>query len=200
VRHSELELKAVVPDPVTLRTRLLAVGAERRFRGTMSDRRYDRDGELAARDEVLRLRTFRHDSSRSDAVLAWKGSARIAPGGYKQREEIELPIAAGGEATGHFLAALGYRVVHTIDRWIEVFELAGTVLRLEGYPEMDDLLEVEGEPAAIERAIAASGIARSAFSADPLAEFIRRYEIRTGRTARLAAGDRPVRPPAWASL
>jgi adenylate cyclase class IV len=197
-RPQELELKAVVPDPVALRLRFLAVGAVPVFAGTMTDRRYDRAAELTARDEVLRLRTFARAGG-ADAVLGWKGPARTAPGGYKQREEIELPLARGGGAPEAFLAALGYEVVHTINRWVEVFELDGTVLRLEGYPLMDDLLEVEGEPAAIERVIAASGIAREEFSSDSLAEFVRRFESRTGRTARLTAGERGMRAPAWAS-
>jgi adenylate cyclase class IV len=194
----ELELKAVVTDPVALRLRLLAVGAVPLFAGPMTDRRYDRAAELAGRDEVLRLRTF-EGAAGGDGVLGWKGPARTVPGGYKQREEIELPLARGGGAPDAFLAALGYEVVHTIHRWVEVFELDGTVLRLEGYPLMDDLLEVEGEPAAMERVIAASGIPREEFSPEPLAEFVRRFEARTGRTARLAAGDRGMRAPAWAS-
>ena len=165
----------------------------------MTDRRYDRGGELVARDEVLRLRIFHRDGGRPDAVLGWKGPSRVSPAGYKQREEIELPIGSGGGEPAAFLAALGYRVVHTIDRWIEVFELADTTLRLESYPQMDDLLEVEGEPAAIERAIAATGIARKEFTAESLTAFVRRYESRSGRPALLAAGDRPMRPPAWAS-
>ena len=196
--HRELELKAVVPDPARLRLRLLAVGAAPVYAGPMTDRRYDRAGELTARDEVLRLRVFPGDGA-AGAVLGWKGPASTAPGGYKQREEIELALVPGGGSPDGFLAALGYEVVHTVDRWVEVFELDGTVLRLEGYPLMDDLIEVEGAPAAMERAIAASGIAREEFSAAPLAEFVRRFEVRTGQTARLTAGGRGMRAPGWAS-
>ena len=194
----ELELKAVVPDPAALRRRLLAAGAAPLFAGPMTDRRYDRAAELTTRDEVLRLRTFGRAGGPA-AVLGWKGPARTTPGGYKQREEIELPLAPGGGAPEALLAALGYEVVHTMDRWVEMFGLNGTVLRLEGYPLMDDLLEVEGEPAAMERAIAASGIARAEFTADSLREFVRRFEFRTGRTARLAAGQDGLPPPAWAA-
>lgn len=194
----ELELKAVVPDPVALRLRLLGIGAVPVFAGPMTDCRYDRNAELTGRDEVLRLRTFEPADGR-DAVLGWKGPSRTAPGGYKQREEIELPLSRGGGAPERFLAALGYDVVHTIHRWVEVFRLDGTVLRLEGYPLMDDLLEVEGEPAAMERVIAASGIPREEFTAASLSELVRRFESRTGRTARLAAGERGMRPPAWAA-
>ena len=168
----ELELKAVIPDPVTLRMRLLAVGAVARFSGRMSDRRFDRGRELAARDQVLRLRTFHRDGERTGAILGWKGPTRIDADGYKEREEIELPSAPVGAIPRRAQAPWDTRSVHAIDRWVEVLDLGGTVLRLEGYPRMDDLLEVEGEPEAIERAIAASGIPRDAFPAD-VAERIR---------------------------
>ena len=76
----ELELKAVIPDPDALRARLLAAGAVERFRGRMSDRRYDRPGgELARRDEVLRVRSYHHPDGRITAVLGWKGPARRSP-------------------------------------------------------------------------------------------------------------------------
>ena len=62
----ELELKAVVPDPdVAPRPSSTAAGAVARFRGRMSDRRYDRAGELAARDEVLRVRSYQLSDGRS---------------------------------------------------------------------------------------------------------------------------------------
>jgi adenylate cyclase class IV len=164
----------------------------------MTDRRYDRAGELSARDEVLRLRTFHHPDGRTDAVLGWKGPVRRAAGGYKEREEIELGVGAGTAGPEGLLAALGYSAVHAIDRWVEVFALAGAVVRLESYPRMDDLIEVEGAPEAIERAIGVTGIPRAQFSADALAEFVRRYEDRTGTPAVLAASDGRVHPPAWA--
>jgi hypothetical protein len=52
-------------------------------------------------------------------------------------------------------------------------------------PDMDALLEVEGEPAAIERAVAASGLPRAAFLPESLPYFIAAFERRTGRPARL---------------
>jgi adenylate cyclase class IV len=179
----ELELKAVIPDPAALRGRLLEAGAVMRFRGAMSDRRYDRAGELAGRDEVLRVRTYVSPDGRAEVVLGWKGRTGAARGGYKRREEIEIGVASPPHA---LLAALGYQVVHAIDRDVEVFDLGGATIRLEHYPAMDPLLEVEGQPEAIERAIGATGIDRAAFTADSLAEFVRRYELRTGQSAVLA--------------
>jgi adenylate cyclase class IV len=184
----ELELKAVIPDPDLLRARLLGAGAVSLFRGRMSDRRYDHAGELAARDEVLRVRSFQDPAGPGSTVLGWKGPVTRSPEGYKRRTELELPVAGPGSASTAeaLLAALGYEVVHAIDREVEVLDLAGATVRLEHYPDMDPLVEIEGSPPAIERAIAASGIAREAFTAESLAEFVRRFEARTGRPARLA--------------
>ncbi len=188
--HRELELKAVVRDPDTSRARLRAAGAVPRFIGRMSDVRYDRAAELTSRDEVLRVRTFHHADGRVEPVLAWKGPTMRSPEGYKLRQEIELPISAAADP-GPLLNALGYRPVHGIDRDVEVYELGDAVVRLETYPRMDVLLEIEGDPAAIERAVAASGIPRGEFTADSLAEFVRRFEERTGLTAEVA-GPRPA--------
>jgi adenylate cyclase class IV len=190
--HRELELKAVVPDPGAFRGRLRAAGAVPRFLGRMTDLRYDRAGELSTRDEVLRVRTYHHPDG-VEAVLAWKGPTMRSAEGYKQREEIELPFARAAADPGRLLVALGYRPVHAIERDVEVYRLGEATARLETYPRMDVLLEVEGDPAAIERAIAASGIPRSEFSADPLSEFVRRFEERSGRPAVLATS--PVAPP-----
>jgi adenylate cyclase class IV len=181
----ELELKAVVSDLDALRTRLRQAGGVERFRGRMSDRRYDLAGELTRRDEVLRVRSFRHPDGRLESVLGWKGPTRRSPEGYKLREEIELPMA-GSTSPDALLRALGYEVVHAIDRDVELFGLDGATVRLERYPHMDALLEVEGNPAAIERAITATGLPRAGFTADSLAELVRRFEARTGTPAVLS--------------
>ncbi len=192
----ELELKAIVPDPAVLRQRLAAAGARPAFRGLMEDRRYDQDGTLAARDEVLRIRRFVHGDGRVDAELTWKGTTRRSADGYKLRQELSCRIAAGSDSPGVILEALGYTVVQAIDRWVEMFELGGAVLRVEWYPRMDVLLEVEGPPEAIESAIRATGLPRDGFTAEMLVDFVRRYDARGARPAVLAvaglAGDRPA--------
>ena len=186
--HDELELKAVIPDPAALRARLLAGGAVLRFSGLMSDRRYDRPGgELGLRDQVLRVRTFHPPEGHATAILGWKGPVERSAEGYKRRAEIELPVTGGERGAPHaLLAALGYLVVHAIDREVEVYDLQGATLRIERYPRMDPLLEIEGSPAAIERAVGATGIPRAEFTADSLTEFVRRYELRSGQPATLA--------------
>src|SRR2546425_6035400 len=84
------------------------------------------------------------------------------------------------------LERLGFTVSLRIERRVEVWRLGDAVLRLETYPAMDVLLEVEGEPSAIERAIAATGLPRERFLPESLPYFVAAYEARTGRAALLA--------------
>jgi predicted adenylyl cyclase CyaB len=192
----ELEVKAAVDDVPALRARLAAARARPGFAGRMEDRRYDRDGELTARDEVLRVRTFLRGDGSTEARVSWKGPTR-AEGGYKRREEIEL-AAEGAESPAALLERLGYAVVHAIDREVEYYTLGGATVRLERYPRMDVLLEIEGDAGAIERAVRATGMPRAAFTTDALADFAARYEARTGRPALLAGavGPEPAAEPA----
>jgi hypothetical protein len=48
---------------------------------------------------------------------------------------------------------------------------------------MDILVEVEGEPEAIERAILTLGMARESFTTERLPDFVLKYESRTGERA-----------------
>lgn len=110
----ELELKAVVTDPARLRQALSNAGAVLRFQGEMSDRRFDRGGELTARDQVLRVRSCHYPDGRVESVMGWKGPMRVSQG-FKEREELELPIAGESDPPEALLRALGYEVVHGID-------------------------------------------------------------------------------------
>ena len=54
---------------------------------------------------------------------------------------------------------------------------------------MDDLVEVEGAPAAIEKAILVLSIPRASFTGERLPDFVRRFEARTGRNAALSDAE-----------
>ena len=179
----ELELKARVDDPAALEAMLHKAGAELVFRGEMRDRRFDRKGKLDERDEVLRLRSYQ--GTESYGVLAWKGPVSVR-GGYKHREEHEARLANPEEALT-ILERLGYEVVMRIDRSIAEYRLADAAVRIEWYPAMDVLVEVEGEPQTIEQAIRATGIARDEFLPESLSHFVQAYERRTGKSARIAS-------------
>ena len=183
----ELELKARVEHPEALRAALAHAGAALEFQGDMIDRRFDRRGALGRRDEVLRLRVFRPAEGSSAAaygMLGWKGP-HSRQDGYRHRAEAEARVA-DPEAVVTILERLGFTVSLRIERHVEVWRLGDAVLRLETYPAMDVLLEVEGEPSAIERAIAATGLPRERFLPESLPYFVAAYEARTGRAALLA--------------
>jgi predicted adenylyl cyclase CyaB len=178
----ELELKAVVPDPEALLTRLRQFGAREEFVGSLTDRRFDyADGSLLARDEVIRVREYRGASGELQTSLEWKGPESHETG-YKQREEIGVETG-DSESLIAILSRLGLRQTRTIERRIRQYRLDGAIVRMEHYEQMDDLVEVEGEGPDIERAITQMGIDRSQFTADSLADFARRYEARTGKPA-----------------
>jgi len=189
----EVELKAVVADVLAARARVEAAGGVLRFAGAMEDRRYDTPPRrLAAEDEVLRVRVYRAPTpgAPTETTLDWKGPTTTERG-YKVREELSTSVA-DPELLVAILDRLGFVVTRRIDRVIAQYALAGAILRFEQYPRMDVLLEVEGEPEAIDRAIAAAGLARADFSADGLPDFVARYEARTGLRAALAWRDLDV--------
>lgn len=186
----ELEVKARITAVEALRRALRRAGARLEFHGRMLDRRYDRGRELIRRDEVLRLRVYVPDGrKRAHGVLGWKGPASARGGGrYRHRAELEIAVAEPTHIHA-LLDRLGYRVLLAIDRRVEVYHLHGAVLRLERYPRMDTLLEVEGSPRAIERAIRATGVPRERFLSESLPYFTAAYRRRTGRRPRLARGS-----------
>ena len=190
----EVELKAVLDSWDDRRERLLRAGATPTFAGRLEDRRYDTSNHLlTSRDIVLRLRIYRNETG-SRAELEFKGPTAYERG-YKVREEIGSTVL-DPDSIAHILSGLGYIVTRAIDREIEQFELGEAMVRFERYPRMDDLVEVEGEPEALERAIAALEIPRAAYNADRLADFAMRFEERTGERAALSDAELSGNAPA----
>jgi adenylate cyclase class IV len=185
VVREELELKARVENPDAVRSAILAAGAELVYRGAMMDRRFDRRGRLERRDEVVRLRVYHPaDESPEWGVLGWKGPVQRR-GEYRLREEWESRVD-DPKAALVILRHMGYKISVRVDRAIEQYRLGDATLRLEWYPAMDVLLEVEGQPDAIERAVAATGLPRDAYLPESLPYFTAAYEERTGRVARVS--------------
>lgn len=185
----EVELKAAVPDLAAARAAVERAGGRLAYEGRLEDRRYDAaDRALSARDHVLRLRVYRRGGAVASAALDWKGPTEYS-GGYKVREELSSGVH-DPDALATVLDRLGYVVTREIDREIAQYELHGATVRFERYPRMDVLVEVEGEPDAIERAIASLGLPRDSFTSERLPAFVARYESRTG--GRAAICDREL--------
>lgn len=183
----ETEVKAVVDDVVARRERLLAAGAREEFTGRMRDLRYDTVARaLAAADHVLRVRVYSGPAGET-RHLDWKGATRIEAG-LKTRQEYTTGVGDLDGLTA-ILAALGFVATREIEREVAMYRLGDARVRFERYPRLDDLVEVEGTPDAIERAIEALGMERSAFTAEGLPDFARRFEARTGERAALSASE-----------
>lgn len=185
----ETELKGVVPDDSDSVRRLEAAGARLIFSGRIEDRRFDTAGRaLLLQDEVLRIRISR-DAGGAHAQLDFKGPTTY-DGGYKHREELSLSVGDGDQCAT-LLHHLGYVVTREIDREARVYVLEGAHVRFERYPRMDLLVEVEGDPASIERAIEVLGLPRGGFTIERVSAFVSRFEVRTG--TRAAISDREAR-------
>jgi len=182
----EVELKAVVDDLAERTRKIEEAGGSLSFEGKISDRRYDFSSrELSARDEVLRVRRY-HGPSSTKTYLDWKGPTEFRDV-YKVREEVTTPVE-DSDSLELILVRLGLELIWEIDRDIAQYQLGGATVRFESYPRMDILVEVEGEPAAIENAIEALGLPRGTFSNQRLADFVADFEHRTG--VRAAISDR----------
>ena len=179
----EVELKGIAYTAVEAaeaRARLEEAGAALVYEGRLEDRRYDMpDKALALRDHVLRLRVYRADTVTTS--LDFKGPTGYVDG-FKVRDELTV-AAQDPVALARILEAMGYIVTREIDREITQFTHAGAVIRFERYPRMDVLIEVEGEPEAIERAITVLGLPRERFTTERLPDFVMRFETRTGQRA-----------------
>lgn len=189
----EVELKSAVDDVSACRALIERAGGRIVFAGRLEDRRWDTyDRVLAAKDHVLRVRVYRA-ASEVRAELDWKGPTR-RDGRYKLREELGTSVT-DPDVLNAILIHLGYEVSIAIDREIVQYDLDGTMIRFEHYPRMDDLVEVEGTPDQIERAIAVLGLPRDGFTTDRLPDFVKRYETRTGERAAISiaelTGDSP---------
>ena len=182
----EVELKSVVDDIDVRRRRVEAAGAVLLFAGRLEDRRYDTaERVLRLRDHVLRTRVRRPSGDGAvRATVDWKGPT-VQAEGYKVREELVVGVD-DPPTLAALLSRLGYDVTEAIDRDIWEYEFGGPMIRFERYPRMDTLVEVEGPPPAIERAVVATGLPRSGFTADGLSDFVRRFEARTGGRAALS--------------
>src|SRR6476469_2396781 len=183
----EVELKSVVDDIPRRRALVERAGGTLAWAGRLLDRRYDTpEHSLAHRDHVLRLRVYQNGPD-SRAELDWKGPTGHSDG-YKVREELGVHVTEAS-VLADLLARLGYVVTVEIDREIAQYELGGATVRFERYPRLDDLVEVEGTPEQIERAIVALGMPREGFTSERLPDFVRRYEARTGARAALCQSE-----------
>ncbi len=184
----EIELKAVVGEWDKCCRRIEKAGGQLTFDGRMEDRRYDtRRHALAMRDHVLRIRVYHSSNGLVTSSIDWKGATEYEEG-FKIREEISV-AASSPQDIQALIEQLGYIVTTAIDRHIVQYQLGAATVRFERYPRMDDLVEVEGSPVSIERAIKVLGMPRESFTTDRLLDFAQRFETRSGLRAALCEAE-----------
>ena len=148
----EIEIKLPVPDLAAVRERLRARNA-RQLTAPHSESNdlYDQaDGSLAKGGRVLRLRR-----TEDGATLTFKGPARFEEGA-KTREERETAVSDPNEME-RILAALGFHRRFRYEKRREEWLLDDCVIALDETP-IGTFAEVEGDPAAIRRALQHLGL------------------------------------------
>ena len=148
----EIEIKLPVKDLGAVRERLRARDA-RQLTAPHSESNdlYDQaDGSLAKSGRVLRLRR-----TEDGATLTFKGPARFEEGA-KTREERETAVSDPNEME-RILAALGFHRRFRYEKRREEWSLDECVIALDETP-IGTFAEVEGDPAAIRRALQHLGL------------------------------------------
>ncbi len=138
----ERELKFAHADLEGLRARLQELEAERLGPPSFEDNwLFDRKGELAAAEAILRVR---HDGR--GAHLTYKGPARFDRK-LKVRKEHELEVGSS-EVARALLESLGYTVVRRYQKVREEWKLGSEKIALDHTP-IGDFVEFEGERAPV---------------------------------------------------
>jgi adenylate cyclase class 2 len=145
----EIEVKLPAADLDAVRERLRARGAslERPRHDESNDLYDDPEGRLASAGCALRLRR-----EPGEARLTFKGPARFEQG-VKSREERETAVSNAEEAAA-ILERLGFRRRFRYEKRREEWRLSDVSLALDETP-IGDFVEIEGDPAAIRRAVGA---------------------------------------------
>jgi len=183
----EVELKSVVDDVGHRRSLIERAGARLVFEGRLVDVRYDQGhGDLVAQDQVLRIRVYER-AVHNEASIEWKSPTRYEAG-YKVRDELSTSVGDPAMLS-EILRRLGFVPIREIEREIAQYEIHGATVRFERYPRMDPLVEIEGTPDGIEKAIQATGLPREGFTSERLPDFAAKFEQRTGERAALSTGE-----------
>ncbi len=151
-RREETEVKLPADDLRGVRDRLAGLGARlREARHDESNDLYDdEDRSLSRSGRTVRLRR-----AAGRAVLTYKGSARFEQGA-RVREEREVDVSDAAEAEG-ILNGLGLRKSFRYEKRREEWDGGDCVVALDETP-IGNFVEIEGDPAAIRKLVAALGL------------------------------------------
>ena len=145
----EIEVKLPAADLAEVRRRLEELGA------TLEKERHDESndplgvgaGALAGAERALRLRR-----AQGRGILTFKGAAKFTQG-VKSREERETAVGEPGEMEA-ILERLGFRRKFRYEKRSEEWRFSDCDVALDETP-IGNFVEIEGDPAAIRKAVAA---------------------------------------------
>jgi adenylate cyclase class 2 len=145
----EIEVKLPAADLSDVRRRLEELGAalEKERHDESNDLFDDAAGSLAGSGRVLRLRR-----AQGRGILTFKGAAHFTQG-VKSREERETVVGEPGEMEA-ILERLGFRRKFRYEKRREEWRFSDCAVALDETP-IGDFVEIEGDPAAIRKAVAA---------------------------------------------
>lgn len=151
-RREEIEIKLPVAELSPVRGRLARTGARLRApRHDESNDLYDDpERRLSGSGRTVRLRR-----AAGRAVLTYKGAPRFESGA-RVREEREVDVSDAGEADA-ILAGLGLTKTFRYEKRREEWDAEGCVVALDETP-IGDFVEIEGDPGAIRKVVAALGL------------------------------------------
>jgi adenylate cyclase class 2 len=183
----EVEVKLPVADLAEVLARISAAGyQEVESRSFESNVLYDtEEGALRQKQQALRIREYR-----GEAILTFKG--KPIPGKHKQREELETVIGSA-EAMAAVLERLGYVPLFRYEKFRRVYAREGAlgVITVDETP-LGAYLELEGEPAWIDRTAQTLGFAPDDYVTASYATIYLEHCRRTGATPGHFIFSRPL--------
>jgi adenylate cyclase, class 2 len=159
---TELEAKFAVENHEPLRQRLVALGARSLGRVIETNSIHDRpDGSFSRSGCGLRVRGLEVlEGEAASDTLTFKGP--VQPGPFKQREELELPIAKA-DAMRRLLEAIGFVEVLRFRKRRASWQWDDCRVELDELPHLGRFVEIEGPGnAAVQAAREALGLAAAA--------------------------------------
>lgn len=157
----EVEIKLPISDRAEVIDHLLRLGARQHGRVLERNTIYDTpNSDLRRSGRLLRLRTEKPPKGAVRALLTAKAppperTRNAERSRYKERLEREVPVANPAR-TERLLKSLGLRPSFRYEKHRTAFELSGLHIALDETP-VGLFLELEGQPAAIDRVARALG-------------------------------------------
>lgn len=176
--HIEKEIKVLNINPSGVVKRLMDLGAEFVFAGTIREIAFTHPLlRLKERDILLRLRQCSYAGGSYPAELTLKKKAK---GGSKLLERIEIETEVSDfVATREILEALGFKLCRDREKAREEWMLGDIKVEVDSYPDAPPYIELEGPSRKkIKEAIKALGLSNNPTSTMSSTELLKHWGIK----------------------